>query len=446
MKNGYIFLLVIWIFASQSVLPAAQAAEPAPAGQEAPFGEGDPFSLIEDKQGSPMSDGEAARKTAHKPEARAEVFLKGFDADINSSSRINPDNRIQKLREYTGTVETRMIMTDHLDREETLRWLFRGFAVGDNYHQPDGTLHNETARVDELFLDWKGENRFVSVGKRRINWGYAQGFNAVNVVVPPRDPLDPEYQTEGQPMIWGSLSRAHGVVDAIFTRNYDKNWNSDQNRWGLKWGGSRGDSDYALYYFDGAAYADGRDFERMFGASYITVAVPGMTLYVDAARFERNYRNFYTTNGATQSKSGGYSKGVIGSSYNLGGKSSVFVEYLFNGQGYSEEERANYLNAADARLTNGADETLLADFTPLGMNRSYLLASAKKEFREKYTAVVSILLAEDRSSSTRAEIAYSISDYYEAHAVYLHNSGGRDSEFGNGPYSGLFEIGLKASF
>lgn len=446
MKIVYLFLLSVWIFTSLSVLPAAYAAGLAQSGSADPFGDEDPFAVIEGKQGASQSDNAVLQKTARKPDARAEFFLKGFASGINNSSRINNGNRIQELREFSGTVETRMTMSDYLNQQESLRWLFKGFAAGANYHRPDGSLRTKEARIDELFLDLKGENRFVSIGKRRINWGHTQGFNPVNVVAPQRDPLDPEYQTEGQPMIWCSLRGDLGTIDIILTRNYDENWNSDQNRWGLKWGGSRGDTDYALYYFDGAAYADGRNFERMFGASFTTVAIPGMTVYMEAAGFESDYRNFYTANGVTQRKSGGYSKGVIGSSYNLGGKSSLFVEYLFNGQGYSEEERDSYLKEADKRLVNGFDKMLLEDFLPFAMNRNYLLANIKKEFREKYTAAFSILLAEDRSSSTRAEISYSISDYYEARTVYLYNFGGRDSEFGNNPYKELFEVGIKASF
>jgi hypothetical protein len=57
-----------------------------------------------------------------------------------------------------------------------------------------------------------------------------------------------------------------------------------------------------------------------------------------------------------------------------------------------------------------------------------------------------VLVAEDRSSSTRVEGAYALSDYYEFRMSYLHNAGDRDSEFGNNPYSGLLEIGFNASF
>lgn len=247
-------------------------------------------------------------------------------------------------------------------------------------------------------------------------------------------------------MMWGSLRGAPGTVDVILTRDYDANWNSSQNRWGLKWGGARGGTDYALYYFDGASYPDGRAYERMVGASFAAAVAPGITLYMEAAGFGRNYRNYYAANGEVQRKSGGYSQEVIGFSLDMGGKSGLFAELFFNGQGYSADERINYFKAADARLGGGFDKTLIEDFAAFAMNRNCILAGLNKEFREKYTFALSVLAAGDGSSSARAEIAYALSDYYEARAVYLYNAGGGDSEFGNNPYRGLFEIGIKASF
>jgi hypothetical protein len=294
-------------------------------------------------------------------------------------------------------------------------------------------------------MDWKGQGTFASIGKRRINWGHAQGFNPVNVVAPPRDPLNPGYETEGQPMAWFSLT-GRMATDVVLTRNYDKNWASDQNRWGLKWGMSGDESDYAIYYFDGARYQDGRDYERMLGASFSANLRPGLTLYMEAADFLRNYRNYYDSDGAVQRKDGSYLQVVVGSLIDLGGKSNVFVEYYRNGQGYTKDERRNYLLAADVGLATGTNNALADDFVALSMNRNYLLVGYKKEYREKYAFNLSVLVAEDRSSSTRLEGVYALSDYYEFRTSYLHNAGGRDSEFGNSPYAGLFEIGVNVSF
>lgn len=415
-------------------------------GQEAAFADDDPFAVINSGNGQEPQESSGPGNAAHGPETRVEVFLKGLSADINYSSRVNPGNRFQQLREYTGSAETRVTISDNIGDDDSLRWLFKGFAAGPDYHEADGTPRGKESRVDELFADWKRDRLFASAGKRRINWGHAQGFNPVNAIAPPRDPLNPGYQTEGQPMIWGSFGGAMGVLDVILTRNFDENWNSDKNRWGLKCDYSSSDLDFALYYFDGDAYDDGRRFETMLGASFAAEAAPGVTLYAEAARVARNYRPYYSAAGSALNTGEGYFQGVIGSSISLGGKSSVFIEYLRNGQGYSNDERANYLSAVDALVADSAGQAISGDITLAGLNQNYLLASVKKEYREKYNFGLSVIVAEDRSASTRAEASYAISDYYEARVSYLNYSGGNGSEFGANPYRGLLELSVKASF
>ncbi len=452
--SKYILYIVIawmtahWIIYSGELAAEPQAKQDGALGSAAvtadPFGGEDPFSVLTDTQGAPQSVGEAPRKTGRMPQAQAAAFGKEFLADINSDSRINPGNRIRELKESIGVLETRMTLWDQLDEKQTWRWLFKGFASTSSYREADGSLRSD-ARIDELFTDWKEQEWFASLGKRRVNWGHARGFNPVNVVAPPRDPLNPGYETEGQPMIWLSRSGL-GTMDVVLTRNYDIDWSSDQNRYGIKWGVPGGESDYAVYYFDGARYKDGRAFERMLGASFSANVMPGLTLYMEAASFSRDYRNYYDAAGVVQRKGGPAFKGVVGSSIDLGGKSGVFIEYYRSDRGYTADERQNYFQAADARLAIVNDKVLLDDFVALSMDRNYLLASYTKEYREKYTLILSLLMAEDRSSSARIGGSYAPSDYYEVRSSYVRNAGNRNSEFGNNPFAGLLEIGLNASF
>lgn len=451
MNKNYAYILMTGVLAYSAASSVAHAVEQpkgqgsavgSQVGQVDPFGEEDSFAVINNSKGSAPTDGEVMTKMTHKPNVQAAVYFKAFGNGVNKDSRINPGNSIQRLKDNTGVLETRMTLSDHLDEKQTWRWLFRGFSSTSSYREADGTLRSQT-RIDEIFTDWKDQGMFASIGKRRINWGHAQGFNPVNVVAPTRDPLNPGYETEGQPMAWFSRT-GHMTADVVLTRNYDKNWASDQNRWGLKWGMAGAESDYAIYYFDGARYQDGRDYERMLGASFSANLVPGLTLYMEAADFLRNYRNYYDSGGTVQRKDGSYVQRVVGTLIDLGEKSNVFVEYYRNGQGYTKDERQNYLLAADVRL--GTNNALAYDFVPLSMNRNYLLVGYKKEYREKYAFNLSVLVAEDKSASTRMEGIYALSDYYEFRASYLLNTGSRDSEFGNSPYARLFEIGFNANF
>ena len=411
---------------------AGVRAESAPA-----LGDEDPFAVL-GTRGVGNENSEAV-----KPKGL--VYLKNVRSDPNSDSRINADNRDPRLQENLSVLETRLTLSDKIDISGQWRWLFKGFNAISSAREPDGSLREE-ARIDELFVDWKAAGWFASLGKRRINWGHAQGFNPVNVVVPPRDPLDPGRETEGQPMAW--INRVSGAqsVDAVMTRNYDRAYRSDQNRWGLKWSFVAGKSDYALYYFDGQRDGDGRRMERMLGGSFSADIFPGVTLYMEAARFGVNNRNYYDAFSQRVNKNGAYWQAVAGSSVSLGGKRRAVLEYFRNDQGYSKTERLNYFRAVDTQLASGADTAITNDYFVTGMNRNYALVTYQDEFRERYLLDMSALFPGDQSYSLRVQGKYVVSDRYELRMVLLHNKGARASEFGNNRTSSMLELGLGISF
>lgn len=431
---------------SMNCVVEAQDGIANPAEEKDPFGDADPFAMIgmpSDAAGR-LGGRQEASPTSNRPDAQAEIFFKYNLIDTNNTSRVLPDD-ISGLKTNTAILETRMLVSDSLSERHEWRWLFRGYANTDNQRETDGRLRSRL-RIDEIFSDWKNQGTFASFGKRRINWGHAQAFNPVNVVAPRRDPLDPSNETEGRPMLWISRAIANANAEIVLTRNYDNNWHSDKNRWGLRYGIPVEESDFAFYYFDGSDYSDGRGYERMLGASFSSNLVPGLTLYMEAADFFKDYRNYYAASGVARYKDHSYFQGVIGSSIDLGEKSGVFIEYYFNGQGYSAAERKTYLRAVDVQRAAGSETALTNDFVELAMNRSYLLMNFRKEYREKYLFNLSVLTAADGSYSARMEVDYALSDYYEARMSYLNNNGNRDSEFGNHPVTGGLEIGLRASF
>lgn len=425
---------------SASVLTALLAAnvraEPVPDAPD-PFGSGNPFPVL----GTTLDE---PHRTA-RIKVEGSVFLKSVYNVLHQDSRINPGNRVMQLDKQRQIYETRLTLSQRIDEAQKWRWLFKGFASNASYIDQYG-MTNQGGRVDELFVDRKSESWFVNLGKRRINWGHAQGFNPVNVVVPPRDPTNPSRETEGQPMLWVNKASDAGSVDVIATRNYDRNYASYQNRWGIKLSHAGAKSDYALYYFDGARYRDGRAYERMLGGSFSADVYPGITAYMEAAHFGDNYRSYYDANGANTAKNGAYWQAVAGSTLNLGGKRSIGVEYYRNDQGYSKAERLNYFQAADLQLASGQPSAIPRDYRVTGMNRDYLLIRYQDEWRERYTGELSVLAAADSSYSLRAQGNYAITDYYELRLVLLRNQGKRDSEFGNNPVRNALELWLGANF
>jgi len=413
--------------------------------QAGPFDAGDPFAILKDAKSVQQSESEVKKAAWRKLDFKGSLFSKVDHAEINRNSSFNPDNMVQNLKNDNTIFQARMTLADSLDEDQKWRWLVKGFGDTTDFPEGDGVLRKH-ARIDETFIDWKSENLFATAGKRRVNWGHAQGFNVVNVVAPPRDPLNPDYETEGQPMVW--LSYAGTVTtDVLLTRgNYRAGYGGDKERWGVRWSLPKAEADYAVYYYDGANYSDGRSFDRMLGASFSANVVPGLTFYGEFAEFSENYRNYYDASGVAQRKANSFFKGVVGSLLDLGSKSNVFVEFMYNGQGYTKDERKNYLAAVDTGFPSGRAYALMSEVLPLSMNLNYALIGYKKEYRERYGLNVSLLAAGDRSSSARIEVSYLFSDYFDIKASYLRNSGRRLSEFGNSSYSELFELQLSTNF
>ena len=365
---------------------------------------------------------------------------------INDDSRLNPDNTIQDLEEGEGTFETHLMVSDYLNEKQTLRWLFKGYGFYSSETNDNDERLNVT-RIDEVFADWKGGDGFLSLGKRRINWGHAMSFNPVNVVVPPRDPLNPNQETEGHPVVWLNFSRNFGSLDLFFTRDFDKDWHSDLNRWGARLGLLLGEFDFSFYYFDSEPYQDDRDYERMFGGSFSTNLSAGITLYSEVAGFNHNYRQYYDSESTGILKDEFYVQGVVGSYIILdpesflsffNGDAGLTLEAYYNGGGYSQSERKNYFDALDQALQQG-NPSVLGDYRFTGMNQFYGLFIYRNSFKERYTTELSGLIAQDTSFSAQLQLTYNLSDYYSIKTKYTHNQGGNDTEFGNAPVSDQFE-------
>lgn len=215
-----------------------------------------------------------------------------------------------------------------------------------------------------------------------------------------------------------------------------------------------GEFDFAFYYFDGEVHEDDRDYERMYGVSFSTNLASGVTLYSEVAGFEHNYRNYYDNEGTDALDDELYVQGVVGSYIIFSGESflsffngsaGMTLEAYYNGSGYSESERQNYYNTLDQALQSG-DPSVLGDYRFSGMNQFYALFSYNNSFKDRYTAELTGLFAQDLSCSLQAQLTYNLSDYYSLSGKVTHNQGDDESEFGNAAVSDLFELMLDINF
>jgi len=369
---------------------------------------------------------------AIEPEISGRIGVEQWFRDINKTSRLNPENEISKINESKRIFEVHLEISDYLDEDESLRWLskLKGFKVYEKNNQNEGHI-----KFDELFIDWSGDEWFVSLGKRRNSWGPALAFNPVNVVVPERDPLDPSQQSEGHPIFLLNYGGDILTWEVILTRDYDQHWYSEYDRWGTRFGFIFGEIDIGLYYFDGEKTKNDEEYNQMIGASYSSNLFDNATLYIEAARFKNNQQNYYQIDGSVENRDESVYRVAIGSSITIDGNTSFFIEAFHNTGGYTTTERENYYLAVDQVLIPFPDPTKFGIFSDKQfseMNKNYLLLSfSKREIYEKFGLSLQTLAAEDGSANSEISGSYVISDYYFFQLTFKGYSGNKNSEFGN---------------
>lgn len=384
-----------------------------------------------------------------KPLVEGTHELKFIGRQININARMNPDNKILDLQENRQTITSLLSISDFPDQERKWRWLAKLYGVRLYESKSQSTTDTSELRLDEAFIDGAFQNWFLSLGKRRNSWGPALAFNPVNVVVPPRDPLNPNQQTEGQPAVFVNYATDRIAFDLILTRDYDREWYGRYARWGGRFSIIMDESDAGFYYFDGEASEANEPYPRLFGFSFSSNFLADSTIYIEAANFSENVRNYYRVNGTTEKKEEPVSKVVLGSNTTLDGNTSLLFELYFNSAGYDKEERKNYFESVDAVLNpfpNISKFGVFNDYQFSEMNRSYFLISYRKsDILDQFNFALQILAAADSSSIVEIQGDYNMSDYYKLITTLRHYSGDKNSEFGNSTTTTEAEFGIKLS-
>ena len=397
---------------------------------------------------------EEEEEDAGKPRVEGKFQVKQIIQSVNEASKVNPGNEIWDIQDSKRTLQIYSQISDFLDEEEAFRWMFKAYGNSE-YESGEGNGEEEDlVRIDELFVDWAVGDWFVNLGKRRITWGTTSAFNPVNVVVPPKNPLVPDPETEGHPLFLLNYAGELISFDLVYTKDYDRDWYGDLERWGARLSFLFDEFDIGFYYLDGEKYEDGSEYSRMAGASYSSNFLDDATLYIEVASFLKRYRVAFSEAGVPEVADESFVSGAIGSVITLDGNASVLLELYHNGRGYTKEERDNYYTTADQSLSPVPTESELSDYQKLvlaqyevwAMNRNYLLCSYSKSFREKYSVGVTAIAAQDGSALATLNGSYAISDYYLFDISYRQYTGDDDSEFGNYYLSSITTLSLSSTF
>lgn len=371
----------------------------------------------------------------------AQIELGGAYYGINNDSRLNPNNSFYDLKETGQAAEIIFEASDRFGANSQGQWFIKTHNFFDSEFTSD-----QYGRLDELFVDYQMENLYAQLGKRRINWGHAFAFNPVNVVVPPRDLLNPNQETEGRPMIWLQSGVGSWSADLIATRNYNSEFESDSSQWGARLTTVFGSTDMALYFFDGEDTIEGDDYPTLNGVSFSTDIGRGAVVFGEYARFDFNDRNYYDSQGMAYRVSDSYNEYVLGFNVRFGLENTVLFEYFHSSRGYTEEQRVNFFNAVENH-TDGLPLELIQDgYLFAEMAKQYVVLGYEKIYKENYQLLVRSLVSEDESVYFGVIGNYQFTPNYSFEIEWLQSFGDENSEFGNSLRDTSFKLALIATY
>ncbi len=402
-----------------------------------------------------------------KPRVQGKFHVKQTAQAVNEESRLNLENEVLDLPSSVSTLVITSQISDFIDQKKSFHWMFKAYGYSEYGPDNENSQEEDLLRIDELFLDWANLNWFISLGKRRNTWGTTSVWNPLNVVVPSKDPLTTEPQTEGHPNLLINYANEHLSFDLVFTRDYDRDWDSQHDRWGTRFSLLFDDIELGLYYFDGESFEEDEiagirpitEYDTLFGLSYSSNFFDDATLYAEIANFSENIRFYFEEDGNIETKEENVFKAVLGSVITLDGDAKILLEIYHNSAGYTEEERKNYFSKLDSTLSytknsktlsesekTNLQNAILYNFQAWSMNQNYILFTYSKSFWEKYNMSLNGIMAEDESFITTLSGSYHISDYYLLEASFRFFSGDIGSEFANVTYSSTSSLSFSSSF
>jgi len=321
----------------------------------------------------------------------------------------------------------------------------------------------------------------VLVGKKRITWGSGVAFNPTDLINPPKDPTDPNFQRAGSWVVRveaplekltltglfapQALSTQQGLPYAFLRyptyAPADVRDNASHYLLALRLYALLSDTDVNLVYYFSNLYQDAFRRKSRFGLSLSRIVFDDIELHLEALLQQGSDRSFPnhgcltgetagetacdTTSALTHSKldaSTFYPRLLLGTRRQFSDESMLSVEYYFQADGYSDSEFQDrlqlsaYSKTSDASSSGALPQRVL--FDPL--RRHYLIASySKPRIYDDWTAsAVLIAGLRDLSGLFAPSIAWSPRDWLTLSLygyIPIRGLGVNEAKVGNQRYS-----------
>lgn len=318
-------------------------------------------------------------------------------------------------------------------------------------------------RLYEGALKWSpSEGLALDAGKRVRRWGKGYAWNPVGFIEREKDPNDPELAREGYVMAgvdWvkslegplGAVGLTAVVVPVRGSVNEDFGATGHANP-AAKLYLLYQDTDIdILWQGKGSRPAKvGADFSRNLGTN--------LEVHGEWARAFDAPRTVVDADGNVRQYQEDADRWLLGLRYLTESDVTVIAEYYRNGQGYDEQELADFFSFVDGALSPGAPPSLVARASALtrspyvrpnqGRDYFYVRASAKEPFDILYFTPSVTLIANvaDRSRQVTAEVLYSGFTNWEIRGRAIATFGDRYTDFGEKPAQARLEIYARLYF
>ncbi len=344
----------------------------------------------------------------------------------------------------------------------SFNWLLKAAGQQDNFGWIDfADIYEAYGRVKPT------DQATIDLGKQAYKWGKGYAWNPVGFINRPKDPNDPQEALEGYitgelDLIksFANLGSLHNIaLTTVLLPVYD-GINDD---FGAEDNINLATKLYLLYLdtdIDFIFYT-GNSRSSRFGADFSRNITTNFEIHGEAAYLSSEKKLTLLQDGETRLEGDEVFRTLLGLRYLTDNDLTAIIEYYYNGNGYSEDERARfYRRVADGaiQLDNLGNDSLLHQARELSLRgygkpfvgRNYLYArfTLKEPFNILYftpglTAIVNL---DDQSASFTPELAYTGFTNWEMRLRFSLLTGGSFTEYGEKQTSNKVELRLRWFF
>lgn len=300
----------------------------------------------------------------------------------------------------------------------------------------------------EGYLSLKPSLHFqINIGKKRLKWGKGYAWNPVAFIDNPKNPYDPDLALEGFTVVSADYIKSFSgklktlTITAVLLPIFE-DINSQAGRLNtLNFGGKvyflLFDTDIDLLFLSGPGVSSrcGADFSRNIATNF---EIHGEWAYIT------NYsKKILDEEGISTETESDCNRYLLGIRFLTKTNTTFFLEYYWNGRGYTREDMENYYGAIDRayemfletgdenELRQTSSLTEFHTFTP-AKNYLYLRISQKEPFDILYftPSLTSICNLKDGSFSLVPELFYAPVTDLELRARAMFLVGKKGTEFG----------------